>query len=33
MAHAIQWIEDLDSALKQAQTEDKQVLLDFYNPQ
>jgi hypothetical protein len=33
MADAIQWLTDLDSALKKAQTEDKHVLLDFYNPQ
>jgi hypothetical protein len=33
MADAIQWLTDLESALKQAQTEDKHVLLDFYNPQ
>jgi hypothetical protein len=33
MAHEIQWLTDLDSALKKAQTEDKHVLLDFYNPQ
>ena len=33
MAHAIQWLTDLESAMKKAQAEDKHVLLDFYNPQ
>ncbi len=33
MADAIQWLMDVDSALKQAQIEKKHVLVDFYNPQ
>lgn len=33
MADAIQWLTDVDSALKKAQMEGKHVLVDFYNPQ
>jgi hypothetical protein len=33
MASAIQWLTDLEVALKQAQQEGKHVLVDFYNPQ
>jgi hypothetical protein len=32
MAHAIQWLTDLESALKKAKEESKLVLLDFFNP-
>ncbi len=29
---SIQWLSDLESALKKAKAEDKHVLLDFFNP-
>lgn len=28
----IHWLPDLESALKKAKTENKHVLLDFFNP-
>jgi hypothetical protein len=32
MANTIQWEKDLGTALKRARTENKHVLLDFFNP-
>jgi hypothetical protein len=32
MAKAVQWETDMETALSRAKAEDKEVLLDFFNP-
>jgi hypothetical protein len=32
MAHAIQWLPNLEEAVSTAKKENKHVLLDFFNP-
>ena len=32
MTKPIQWLPDLDAAIKKAQAEQKFVMLDFFNP-
>jgi hypothetical protein len=32
MGNAIRWENEMDAALARAQSENKQVLLDFFNP-
>jgi hypothetical protein len=33
MEHAIPWLDDLESATRQASADGKLVLLDFFNPE
>lgn len=33
MSNGVKWLEDYEKAFNQARTENKAVLLDFYNPE